>query len=245
MGCMALHWHCPQRADTAIKAALDGSSSLRKPFPMPPIPPCKLPIAYLALPAVLLSLIGAAPASSAAAPASVSIFNGRDFAGWAVPAPNPFWQVVDGVLTGENDAALTGNVLHTEKSYHDFVLELEAKWTPAGDSGIMLRQPELQLQLGVSNSLKVDMTGSFYTGGADKYPAAGQAHDLAGNFKPGDWNRIRLEARGDTFTVWFNGRQVSRYVNPKYSGAAPIGLQLHPKIKMKAEFRQIRLQALD
>jgi hypothetical protein len=173
------------------------------------------------------------------------IFNGKDLTGWKVPATNLFWKVVDGVIVGENDAAKKGSMLWTERSYGNFVFECEARWSGEIDSGIMVRKPELQLQMGVSRSLKKDMTCSFYTGGKEKYPEAGQAKDLGKYFKPGDWNKYRLEARGNTFTVWLNGAQVTQYTNEKYPGAALIGLQIHPGLDMKVEFRNLRLKALD
>jgi hypothetical protein len=178
------------------------------------------------------------------------IFNGKDLTGWRVPDPNPFWKVVAGVLVGENNDKLTGHVLHTEKSYTNFVLELEARWSGEIDSGIMLREPELQLQFGISRSLKRDMTGSFYLARSSiqptaGYPEAGRTRNLDKLFKADDWNKFRLEARGDTFTVWLNGEQVGQYTDARYSGAAPIGLQVHPGLKMKVEFRNLRAQSLD
>jgi hypothetical protein len=173
------------------------------------------------------------------------IFNGKDLSGWQVPDPNPFWRVVDGVLIGENDPALKGDVLYTTKAYKDFILETEARWSGEIDSGIMLRQPELQLQIGISRSLKKDMTCSFYTNGKEKYPEPGQAKDLEKYLKPGDWNKIRLEAKGDTFTVWLNGHQVVQFKDSRFPDPHAIGLQIHPGLKMKVEFRNLRLKALD
>jgi hypothetical protein len=183
--------------------------------------------------------------AAGAADSLPAIFNGKDFTGWKVPEPNPFWKVVDGVIVGENDEAKKGSMLWTEKPYGDFVIECEARWSGEIDSGIMLRKPELQLQMGVSRSLKRDLTASFYTGGTEKYPEAGQAKNLEKHFKPGDWNHYRLEAKGDTFTVWLNGVPVVKYTNAKYAGAAPIGLQIHPGLAMKVEFRNLRAKALD
>jgi len=179
-----------------------------------------------------------------------SIFNGKDLTGWKVPEPNPFWKVAEGVLVGENDEKLKGNVLHTETAYTNFVLELEVRWTGEIDSGIMLRQPELQLQFGISRSLKRDLTGSFYLGRSSVnqqvgYPEAGQAKHLDKLFKSDDWNTFRLEAKGDTFTVWLNGEPLTQYTDARYAGAAPIGLQIHPGLKMKVEFRNVRLKQLD
>ena len=75
-------------------------------------------------------------------------------------------------------------------------------------------------------------------------PEAARAERAGELLKPGDWNRIRVEARGDTFTVWLNGEQVSRYSDQKYSGPAPIGLQIHAGLPMKVEFRDLRATAL-
>lgn len=186
----------------------------------------------------------ARPAAAADETDLKPIFNGKDLAGWQAPDPNPFWRVVDGVLIGENDAPKHGHVLHTVKAYKDFVLETEVRWSGEIDSGIMLREPELQLQIGISRSLKKDMTASFYTGGSERYPEAGRAKGIEQVLKIGDWNKIRLEAKGDTFTAWVNGQKVTEYTNPKYNQPAPLGLQIHPGLVMKVEFRNIRLKEL-
>ncbi len=140
---------------------------------------------------------------------------------------------------------MKGHVLYTKKPYKDFILELEARWSGEIDSGVMLRHPELQLQIGISRSLKKDMTCSFYTNGKEKYPEAGQAKELEKYLKPGDWNKIRLEAKGDTFDVWLNGAKVVHYKDPRFPDPYAIGLQIHPGLKMKIEFRDIRLKDLD
>lgn len=178
------------------------------------------------------------------------IFNGKDLTGWKVPEPNPFWKVVDGVLVGENDEKLKGSMLYTKAAHTNFVLELEVRWSGEIDSGVMLRNPELQVQFGVSRSLKRDMTGAFYLAKSSinplsGYPEAGWPKNRDQLFKPDDWNKFRLEARGDTFTVWLNGAQVTQFTDARYSGAAPIGLQVHPGLKMKVEFRDVRLKKLD
>jgi hypothetical protein len=199
------------------------------------------------IPACCLSLSVLCPVlGSCAEPEDLTpIFNGKDLAGWQVPDPNPFWQVVDGVLIGENDSAKKGHVLYTKKPYKDFIFETEARWSGEIDSGIMLRQPELQLQIGISRSLKKDMTCSFYTNGKEKYPEAGQAKELEKFLKPGDWNKIRLQAKGDTFTAWLNGQKVVEYKDARFPNPYAIGLQIHPGLVMRIEFRNIRLKDLD
>lgn len=177
------------------------------------------------------------------------IFTGTNLAGWRVPNPNPFWRVANGVLIGDNDEKLKGHTLHTEQNYTNFVVELEARWTGEIDSGVMMRAPEIQVQFGISRSLKRDMTGAFYLARHPinpkvGYPEAGHTKGIEKIFKAGDWNKFRIEAKGDTFTVWLNGEQISQYTDARYSGGAPIGLQVHPGLKMKVEFRNINAAAL-
>ena len=129
------------------------------------------------LPLFALSLV-AAFGCLAAEPEFAPLFNGKDLTGFKAEGSTGFWRVENGVLIGENDAAKKGNYLWTEKEYGDFVIEFDVRWkgtTPRGvDTGIEMRKPKIQLQLGISGSLKVDMTGSFYTG---KYPEEGQAKE--------------------------------------------------------------------
>jgi hypothetical protein len=165
-----------------------------------------------------------------------SIFNGRDLAGWQVP-PEPSWRVEDGVIVGASNADMKGSMLYTEKEYGDVVFETDVRFSGEIDSGIIVRRPELQVQIGVSRSLKRDMTCSFYTGSYPEEARAAQATEL---LKANDWNRIRVAARGDTFTVWLNGRQVSRYRSDAYRRPGPIGLQIHSNVVMKVEFRNLR-----
>ncbi len=179
-------------------------------------------------------------------PRFVPLFNGKDLTGFKAEGAQEFWRVEDGVLIGENNAAKKGHYLWTEKEYGDFVLEFEVRWkteTPRGvDTGIEMRKPKIQLQLGVSGSLRVDMTGSFYTGGKPAYPEAGQAKEAKKIMKPeGEWNRFRIQARGNTFTCWINGQKASEYTDPKFSGAAPLGLQIHGAVEMKCEYRDLKV----
>ena len=96
--------------------------------------------------------------------------------------------------------------------------------------------------IGVSRSLKRDMTCSFYVGG---YPEEAQAKRAAELLRPGEWNRIRVRVRGRTFTVWLNGEEVSRYTAPEPSAPGPIGLQIHGGLEMQVEFRDVRALAAD
>jgi hypothetical protein len=193
---------------------------------------------------VAILVFGPAWCAAAAEPAAERlppIFNGTDFTGWKLPA-EPHWTVHDGAIVGQSDPQHKGSMLYTEKAYGDVAFETDVRFTGEIDSGIMLRRPEVQVQIGVSRSLKRDMTCSFYTG---TYPEEARAKGVESLLKPGAWNRIRVEARGDTFTVWLNGTEVSRYTDAKYAAPGPIGLQIHAGLPMKVEFRDLRARSLE
>jgi hypothetical protein len=174
-----------------------------------------------------------------------NLFNGKDLAGWKLPKDNAWWKVSDGVIVGESDEKLRGSMLYTEKAYKDVLIEAEFRFNGDIDSGIMLRRRkdnkgDIQVQIGVSRSLKVDMTGSIYAHG--KYPGKAQGVDKL--LKAGDWNTLRIEARGDTYKVFLNGTQVLTYQDPAFPNPGPIGLQVHGGVKMKIEFRNLRAKQL-
>ena len=203
----------------------------------------------------LLAAFAALVVSASAADVKLeSAFNGKDLAGWKTSGADIFWTVTDGVLAGENKDSFKdykkGNMLYSEKSYQDVVIECEVRFNGEIDSGIMVRKDatgkkDIQMQIGVSRSLKKDMTGAFYcTIPGSKpvkagYPEAGWAPKVASLWKSGEWNKVRLQAKGDTYTVWINGEQVSHYVDAAYPQAGPIGLQVHGGVNMKVEYRNV------
>lgn len=183
-------------------------------------------------------------------PADVKLepmFNGKDLSGFKVPQPNVWWKVVDGALVGESDGVSAdqkkGNVLYTEKSYGDFALEADVRFPNDIDSGfIYSSKPEMQVQIGVSRSLKVDMTGSIYYKG--KYPPEAHAKGVDKLLKLNEWNTMRMEVKGKVTKVWLNGTHVLTFDCPDEAKAAPVGLQIHPGVKMKVEFRNVKIGEL-
>jgi len=137
------------------------------------------------------------------------LFEGGSFAGWKIASPNPYWSFSpDGILTAENDAALHGYDLYTEKSYKDVEFEIEFRYTGNADSGIYLRKPLIQVQIGVSSSLHAEKTASlFQEGKGGGYIANATNTDQL--LKPNDWNTLHFIAQGDTLKVWLNGTHVA------------------------------------
>jgi hypothetical protein len=79
------------------------------------------------VPAMAIALIAAINTPSAQAPDGfTSIFNGRDFTGWKVPAgDNGHWRIVDGVIDYDAESEAEEKDLWTARPYRDFTMRVD------------------------------------------------------------------------------------------------------------------------
>lgn len=186
----------------------------------------------------LLMLALLAAYTSAEEPALSPLFNGKDLSGWKVPDDNIWWKAEEGVLKVQSGPDKKGSILQTEKVFSDFVVEVEFKFGEGTvDSGIFIRNDKEQIQIGISGSLMRDMTASPYIPGKG-YPV--EAEGVKEILKMDDWNTLRVEARGATYTSWLNGKKVMTYTSESAVEKGPIGLQLHGGKDMAIDFRNLR-----
>ncbi|MFT5130103.1 MAG: quinoprotein glucose dehydrogenase, partial [Rhodothermales bacterium] len=179
---------------------------------------------------------------SAADPGFSSIFNGKDLAGWKKPKLTECWVVKDGVLTVQNNAKRQGDTLSTEKEYENFLCELEFKFGPGTvDSGIFIRNGKDQIQIGISGSLKRDMTASPYIPGKG-YPV--EAKGVKELLSLSGWNTLRIRAVGPDYTTWLNGKEVMNYSSSTAASKGPLGIQLHGGKVMTIHYRNVRVAEL-
>lgn len=170
------------------------------------------------------------------------IFNGENLEGWVVPAPESCWTVSKGVLLVKSEPTKKGAILWTEKSYQNFVLQAEFLMGEGTvDSGFFLRSENDQIQIGISGSLKRDMTGSPYIPKL-RYPV--EATGVKELLKPKDWNSLQIKVIGNTYTAYLNGKQVMTYTSEGMAASGPIGIQLHPGNEMSISYRKILLAEL-
>ncbi|WP_341228601.1 DUF1080 domain-containing protein [uncultured Arcticibacterium sp.] len=169
------------------------------------------------------------------------IFNGKNLDGWVIPQPNnDNWTVSDGILMVTSDETRKGGILWTEKDYEDFIVEVEYKNVSGNiDSGIFLRSDIDQIQIGISGSLKRDLTASPYIPGKS-YPVEASLKSL----KKDDWNTIKVKVVGDTYTVWLNNEEVLTYTSEGMKKTGPIGIQLHPNRDMSIMYRSIKAREI-
>lgn len=169
-------------------------------------------------------------------------FNGKDFTGWVVPENNIWWKAEDGILKVQSGPEQKGSTLWTEKEYGNFVMEFEFKMGEGTvDTGIYVHNEKEQIQIGISGSLKRDMTGSPYIAGKG-YPV--EAKGVKELLKLDDWNTMTIVVKGKDYTVWLNGALVMTYNSETAVEKGRIGIQLHGGKDMAVDFRDIRIAEL-
>ena len=193
------------------------------------------------LPVLLFSLTATTFAADSD-PALTSIFNGKDLTGWKAPKGNTWWTVSDGVLHCKSGPKKKGSILSTEKSYANYIIQLDFKFGKGTiDSGVFMRNNREQIQIGISGSLKRDMTCSPYIPGKG-YPV--EAKGVKELLKATDWNTIKIKAVGKTYSVSLNGKHVMEYTSKSAIEKGPLGLQLHGNRNMAIDFRNIAVAEL-
>ena len=161
-------------------------------------------------------------------PGYVSLFNGKDLTGWGYKTNNfdGKTQSTDGRYTAE-DGMLVVNpreprlmqILWTTREFpKNFNLKLEFRATVNADSGIFIRQPQLQCR---------------------DYLVAGPYKDLK-KYKPQDWNEIEVTVKDGVAHCTCNGEVLQDALKVPVTG--PIGLEGD---RGRMEYRRIRLKEME
>lgn len=224
-----------------------------------------LAVAFLV---VALAAAGAARAADTD-PSFVPIFTGTSLDGWE--GKPEFWRVEDGVIVGETTAEqpTKGNtfLIWRQGLVDDFELVLKYRLRNH-NSGVQYRSKDLggfvvggyqaDIHEGQYTGILYDEKGSRgivtqrgqrVTVGPDgaKKPGEpiGDAAALLKKVKPGDWNEMRIVARGNVLQHFINDELMSETIDDqpdKRSFQGVLALQLHAGPPMKVEFKDIRLR---
>ena len=176
----------------------------------------------------VLETLGLAPAwpdDFTPEPGYASLFNDRDLTGWGYADQPPFdgkLDATDGryavrngrlIVTVAREERAYRKLMTTRKFSGDFTLKLEFRCSPNADSGVFIREPQLQVR---------------------DYHLAGPWLTLR-NYRPLEWNELVVTVRGGLAHATCNGEiLVDAFTVP---ATGPIGLESdHGQI----EYRRIR-----
>jgi hypothetical protein len=190
-------------------------------------------------------LLGATLAALQAPPAAAqTLFDGRSLKGWRHAGTATF-EVKNRTLRSVAGAGRLGVLYYARRTFKDFELTLQFRAAQGANSGVHLRFPrpggcswidcgyEVQINDTAQDPRK---TGSIY---AFKDLDATEARAVA----PGTWSRLRIRVKGQTYTVYRDGKRINRYRGHRRRSGY-IGLQAHGGPQDVVAFRAIRIRAL-
>lgn len=160
-------------------------------------------------------------------PGYLSLFNGTNLTGWGY-LTNHFdgqtasndgrYSAADGILTVHpRTPRLIQKIWTTREFSNDFNLKLEFRAATNADSGIYIRQPQLQCR---------------------DYLVAGPYKDLK-KYRPQDWNEIEITVKNNVAYCTCNGEVLTNALPVPATG--PIGFEGD---RGQMEYRRIRLKEL-
>lgn len=219
-----------------------------------------------------LAVAGATLAAGAEKEKWISLFDGKTLKGWKIIDGNARVEVRDGAIVGIVTEGADNTFVATEDaSFGDFVFECEFRSDAGNNSGVQFRSrfADEHIKHGYGYQYEIDPTPRALTGGLYEEggkprrgwlaPAksSGEPRDAwvkakGDHFKLGQWNTLRIEARGNRIRTWLNGHPITDYVDTS-DMAIPrgfIGMQIHPQKDPKmfgkeVAFRNLRVRRLD
>ena len=192
------------------------------------------------------------------------LFNSKNFEGWKQHSGTAEYRIESDEIVGKTVSGTGNSFLCTEGSYGDFVLEFEFKVAEGMNSGVQFRSEvaERELEFEIEGKKKkvpadrvygyqyeIDPSPRSYTGGVYDEARRGWLFDLKDNeparsaFLQKQWNRARIECRGDHIQTWINEVKAADFkdsMTPK----GIIALQVHGIGKDKPPGDEIRWRAL-
>jgi len=177
-----------------------------------------------------------------------NLFNGKNLKGWRSLNGEAKFLAEDGTITGITVLNTPNSFLCTEKEYGDFILELDFKLEGKVNSGIQFRSKSMKAyKNGRVHGYQFEMDPSerAWSGGIYDEARRGWLYDLTLNppaqkaFRKDEWNRVRIEAIGNSIRTWLNGVPCANILDDK-TPSGFIALQVHAVDKQESEGIKIR-----
>lgn len=178
----------------------------------------------------------------------VSLFNGKDLAGWE--GDTSLWKVQDGMIVGESSGLDHNDFLATKSSYGDFVLRLTFQMTGGDDanSGIQFRSERIpgHEMRGYQADIGQGYWGSLYDESRRNRVLVEAREQAIDRINHDGWNEYVIRAIGGNIRLSLNGVESVNYDerDPEIARDGKIALQLHAGGPFTIRFKDIYLQRL-
>lgn len=166
---------------------------------------------------------------------AVSLVTGDGLEGWVQRGGDAAYVRDGDAIVGATRPNQPNSFLCTESAYGDFTFEFEFLIDSELNSGVQVRSLALdQVMGGRVHGYQVEIDPSERSWTAGIYDESrrgwlaplGELDAARAAFRDGEWNRVRVYARGDVLRTWLNGQPCAVLVD----GMTPrgfIGLQVH------------------
>ena len=172
------------------------------------------------------------------------LFNGKNLKGWSVAAGTATYKVEDGAIVGTSRLGTPNTFLRSDRTYGDFILEMLFKVDDGLNSGIQFRSHVTDGRVR-GYQYEIDPSSRAWSGGIYDEARLGWLYPLTTNptaqqaFRPGDWNKVRIEAVGNRIRTWINGVPAADILDAQDADGF-IALQVHAIGNPELEGKQIR-----
>lgn len=199
---------------------------------------------------------------------AISLFDGQSLKGWRQLDGTAKYEIREGAIVGiVTEGSPKNTFLATEEMFEDFVFECEFKPDAGINSGVQFRSVPADEKVNRVHGYQYEidpnpraLTGGIYEEGRRGWmspsdnkgePAKEFAKKHAHLLKIGEWNTLKIEARGDAVRTWLNGTPVVdfRDFGDNRVKKGFIALQIHRTNDAKlygrvCMFRNLRVQKL-
>lgn len=181
-----------------------------------------------------------------------TMFNGKDFTGWKQLNGQAKYHVEGDQIVGVSTLNTPNSFMVTEKTYSNFIFEVEVKVDPRLNSGIQFRslsKPDYNNGRVHGYQAEIDPSQRAWSGGIYDEARRGWLYPLSDNpkgqtaFVNGAWNKYRIEAIGNDLRIWINGINTANIVDNETSEGF-IALQVHSIRDKEQEGSEVRWRNL-
>ncbi len=164
-----------------------------------------------------------------------NLFTNDSLEGWNSKGGNATYKNENGTIIGTSVPNTPNTFLCSDKSYTDFILEIDFKVDSVMNSGIQIRSnsiPYYRDGMVHGYQVEIDPSKRAWSGGIYDEKRRKWLHSLENNrkaqkvFKQNEWNHYRIEAIADTIKTWINGVPAAHLIDDK-TASGFIGLQVH------------------
>ncbi len=188
----------------------------------------------------------------------VSLFNGENLDNWIQRNGKATYHIDGDAIVGTTVLNTPNSFLCTSENYGDFILEYEFMVHPLLNSGVQIRSESKEDYLNGrvhGYQVEIDPASRAWTAGIYDEARRGWMYSLSRNeparaaFKQGTWNKIRIEAVGNSIRTWLNGVMAANLVDDM-TASGFIALQVHSigneeQAGQEVRWRNIRIKTTD